>query len=100
MKEKEFVELLAERWESTPKKAAEQLEEFFALFKKEFKANGELTFNAIGKFILQDKPAREAKNPMTGETVKVPAKVVAKWRPNKKFKDEVLNAASPKPKAK
>jgi len=90
MREKEFVEKLAAKWDITKKEAEERLDVVFATLKEALKAVGELTLNDFGKFIVQQKPAREARNPMTGETVKVPAKTVAKWRPNKKFKDEVL----------
>ncbi|MCL2587277.1 MAG: HU family DNA-binding protein [Firmicutes bacterium] len=90
MREKEFIEKLAEKWEVTKKEAEAFMDAYHALVKEVLKKNGELTLNDMGKYVLQNRPAREARNPMTGETVKVPAKTVAKWRPNKKFKDEVF----------
>ena len=90
MKEKEFVEKLAERMDITKKAAEEMLSHVTTLMRETMKTGEEIVFNTMGKFFVQAKPAREARNPMTGETVKVPAKTVAKWRPNKKFKDEVF----------
>ena len=93
MREKEFVEKLAEKWGITKKEAEARMDEYHETIKEVLKAGGQLTLNDMGKFVVQERPAREARNPMTGETVKVPAKTVAKWRPNKKFKDEVLGGA-------
>ena len=98
MKEKEFVDQLAQKWGVDKKQATAMLSGYTEVVGKTLLEHGEVTLNAMGKFVLQAKPAREARNPMTGDTVKVPAKTVAKWRPNKKFKDEVLAKAKPKKK--
>ena len=98
MKEKEFVEKLAEKRQITKKEAQELVDDVIGMMKEIMKTGEELVFNGMGKFFVQNRPAREARNPMTGETVKVPAKTVAKWRPNKKFKDEVFGAAPAKKK--
>lgn len=37
-------------------------------------------FTGFGQFVVVDKPARTARNPKTGESVKVPAKQVVKFR--------------------
>jgi len=90
MKQKEFVEKLAERSETPAKVVEAFMEHYNGLMKEVLKSHGEVTINEMGKFVLQNKPARTAKNPMTGETVQVPAKTVAKWKPNKKFKDAMF----------
>ena len=95
MREKEFVEKLAEKWDISKKEAQGRFDDFNAVLSAMLLEHGQVTMNAMGKYVLQAKPAREARNPMTGETVKVPAKTVAKWQPNKKFKDEVLAKAKP-----
>jgi len=96
MNEKDFIDKMAEKRGITKKEAKELIDDYNSLKKEALLEAGTLTINDMGKYILQEKPAREARNPMTGETVKVPAKTVVKWRPNKKFKDEVL--AKPKKK--
>lgn len=97
MKEKELLEKLASKWGIPAKAAKVFVDDYHAEIQDALKKNGEVTLNDMGKYVVQNKPAREARNPMTGETVKVPAKTVAKWRPNKKFKDSVL-AGTPKKK--
>lgn len=96
MKEKEFLEKFAAKRGITKKEAEAILDDLNALEKEVLKKEGELVLNDMGKYVVIDKPARMARNPMTGQEVKVPAKKVVKWRPNKKFKEEVLGAAAPK----
>lgn len=43
----------------------------------------------IGRVILVDRKARMARNPMTGEAVKVPAKKALKFRFAKSFKEAI-----------
>ncbi len=64
-------------------------------------AGGEdVAISGFAKFRRIDRPARLARNPATGETVKVKAKRVARITPLKNFKDAVLTGKMPKPPAK
>ena len=64
-------------------------------------ASGEdVAISGFAKFRRIDRPARLARNPATGETVKVKAKRVARITPLKNFKDAVLTGKMPKPPAK
>ena len=49
----------------------------------------EVSFAGFGSFTTVKKSARTGRNPQTGETVKIPAKTVPKFRPASKFKDAV-----------
>jgi DNA-binding protein HU-beta len=61
-------------------------------------AKGEIVnLSGFAKFAKIKRPARLARNPATGETVKVPAKTVAKVTALKGFKDVALGV-SPAPK--
>ena len=65
-------------------------------------ASGEdVAISGFAKFRRIDRPARMARNPATGEMVKVKAKRVARITPLKAFKDAVLSGKAPrKPAAK
>ena len=89
MKKSEFVEILATSAELTKKQATAVVEEFWQIILAALKKGDEVVF-CHGKFVLKKKPAREGRNPLTGETVKIAAKVVPQFKPNKKFKDGVL----------
>jgi len=51
----------------------------------------DVAISGFAKFRRIDRPARLARNPATGETVKVAAKRVARITPLKAFKDSVLS---------
>ncbi len=60
-------------------------------------AGEDVAISGFAKFRRIDRPARLARNPATGETVKVKAKRVARITPLKTFKDSVLTGKAPKP---
>lgn len=52
--------------------------------------NGErIEIRGFGSFNLHHRPARIARNPKTGEAVKMPTKVAIHFKPGKDFKDRV-----------
>jgi DNA-binding protein HU-beta len=55
----------------------------------------DVAISGFAKFRRIDRPARMARNPATGEMVKVPAKRVARITPLKAFKDSVLSGKPP-----
>ncbi len=57
----------------------------------------DVAISGFAKFRRIDRPARMARNPATGEMVKVKAKRVARITPLKAFKDAVLSGKAPKP---
>lgn len=53
------------------------------------KKGNEVSIAGLGIFSVKQRAARMARNPKTGEQVKVPATKVPKFRPAKAFKDAV-----------
>ncbi|MES2471006.1 MAG: HU family DNA-binding protein [Patescibacteria group bacterium] len=53
------------------------------------KKGEEVSIAGIGIFSVKNRAAREARNPRTGETIKVPAMKVPKFRAAKALKDAV-----------
>ena len=72
----------------TKKTANTVLEEFTKLAYKE--AKNSFVIPGIGKLVLAKRKARMGRNPATGETIKIPAKTVVKFRIAKACKDAVL----------
>ena len=56
---------------------------------KETKKNGEFTIPGIGKLVKAERKARTGRNPQTGETIKIKAKTVVKFRVSKSAKDAI-----------
>lgn len=50
-----------------------------ATITEEFKKGNVIVLKDFGKFELKDKPARKGRNPATGETIDIPAKIVPKF---------------------
>jgi DNA-binding protein HU-beta len=86
---------LAERVELTKKQATQFLEELADLAYKE--AKNSFTLPGLGKLVLVNRKARMGRNPATGETIKIPAKKVVKFRVSKACKDSILGTAAKKP---
>ena len=89
---------LAESVDVPKKTAAQMLEELAELAYKEAK-NG-FTLPGLGKLVLVHRKARMGRNPATGETIRIPAKKVVKFRVAKACKDAVLGGGGGKKKAK
>jgi DNA-binding protein HU-beta len=59
---------------------------------KETKRKGEFTLPGFGKLVKVHRKARLGRNPATGETIKIKAKTVVKFRVTKAWKDAILGA--------
>lgn len=66
------------------------MESMTSMAYSEVEKNGEFTIPGIGKLVKVQRKAREGRNPATGETIKIPAKTVVKFRVAKAAKDAVL----------
>ena len=101
MKKAEFIEKFMASTGFPKKQAVEVIGKFWEIVVASVKKNDEVPFD-YGKFVLKSKPAAPAKdgiNPATGEKIRIaakPARVVPKFTPNKRFKEEVLPAAKKK----
>ena len=49
----------------------------------ELKRGGNVQLIGFGTFSVDERSAREGRNPKTGEKMQIPAKKVAKWKPSK-----------------
>ena len=84
-----LVRAMAEKLDIPNKQAAAGLEMLAELAVKETKKNGEFTIPGIGKLVKAERKARLGRNPQTGETIKIKAKTVVKFRVAKATKDAI-----------
>lgn len=73
------------------KQISEVLGELTDLAYKEAKVG--FTLPGLGKLVVVNRKARMGRNPATGETIKIPAKKVLKFRIAKAAKDAISPAA-------
>ncbi len=89
MNKKELVEAMAGAAEIS-KASAEKALNGMLMAVTEALANGDkVTLVGFGTFSTVKRAARQAKNPRTGELIKIPAKTVAKFKPGSKLADAV-----------
>ena len=84
----QIINHIAEKASLKRKQAAQILEDLAALAYKE--AKNSFTLPGIGKLVLVNRKARMGRNPATGETIKIPAKKVVKFRIAKACKEAIL----------
>jgi len=84
----QLASILAEDNEISKKQAVDILDQLAALAYSHAKES--FTIPGIGKLVLENRKARMGRNPQTGETIKIPAKKVVKFRIAKACKDAVI----------
>jgi len=88
MTKSQIMASVAETAEISKKQAVAAVEALVALAYKNAK-NG-FTLPGLGKLLLVNRKARLGRNPATGETIKIKAKRVVKFRVAKAAKDAIL----------
>jgi DNA-binding protein HU-beta len=86
-----MIQELADAEELPKKQVKSLLDNLAALAYKEAK-NG-FVIPGLGKLVLVQRKARTGRNPATGETIKIPAKKVVKFKVSKTAKDAILGVA-------
>ncbi|MEO8065784.1 MAG: HU family DNA-binding protein [Candidatus Doudnabacteria bacterium] len=90
MTKSETLNALAEKLGKTRKEAGEILDAVVSLAYDEVKKSGEFTIPGLGKLLKKHREARMGRNPATGESIKIAAKTVVKFRVAKAAKDSIL----------
>jgi DNA-binding protein HU-beta len=84
-----LTRFLAEKLEITNKQSAAFLDLLAQTAIKETKKNGVFVIPGIGRLVKADRKARMGRNPQTGESIKIKAKTVVKFRVAKSAKDVI-----------
>lgn len=86
----EIMSALAEAAEISKKQAVAAYEKLLAIAYEGAKSPKGIVLPGLGKLIKINRKARMGRNPATGETIKIAAKKVVKFRVAKAAKDAVL----------
>ena len=86
----QLVSTLSENLDITKKDVNNFLDTLNDIAYKETKKNGAFTLPGLGKLVLVKRKARMGRNPATGETIKIKAKTVVKFRVAKACKDTII----------
>jgi DNA-binding protein HU-beta len=85
----EFVTALSFKLGCTKKEADKYLKAFEEVIMEELKNGGKIQLIGFGSFEVIERPAREGRNPLTGDTLNIPAVKVARFKPGKALKDSI-----------
>jgi DNA-binding protein HU-beta len=90
MTQSQIIKELGEKTETNNKVAKQFLGYFAEMAVRETKKKGVFVMPGIGRLVRVDRKARIGRNPATGESIKIPAKKVVKFRIAKSVKDAIV----------
>jgi DNA-binding protein HU-beta len=90
MTQSQFIKELAGTCDVPTKTAKALVTAYSELAVKETKKNGLCVLPGLGRLVRQERKARMGRNPATGETIKIAAKKVVKFRIAKAVKDAIV----------
>lgn len=89
MNKAELVAAVAEKAEISKKDAEAAVKAFTDVVAEELKKGEKIQLVGFGTFEVADRPAREGRNPKTGETMTIAASKTPKFKAGKALKDMV-----------
>ena len=89
MNKTELIAAVAEKAEISKKDAEKAVKAFTDAVAEELAKGGKVQLVGFGNFEVSERPAREGRNPITGETMTIAASKTPKFKPGKALKDEI-----------
>ncbi len=89
MNNSDLAEKLAGETGVTKTDAKKAVDAVFAAIAEAAAAGDEISLNGFGKFKVKDSPAREGRNPSSGETIQIAASKKLTFAPAKAIKDKL-----------
>ena len=89
MNKTELIAAVAEKAEISKKDAEKAVKAFTDVVSEELVNGGKIQLVGFGTFKVSERPAREGRNPRTGETMTIAATKTPKFKVGKALKDMV-----------
>ena len=89
MNKTELIAAVAEKAEISKKDAEKAVKAFTDAVAEELAKGGKVQLVGFGNFEVSERPAREGRNPRTGETMTIAASKTPKFKPGTALKDEI-----------
>ena len=89
MNKTELIAAVAEKAEISKKDAEKAVKAFTDVVSEELVNGGKIQLVGFGTFEVSERPAREGRNPRTGETMTIAASKSPKFKAGKALKDMV-----------
>jgi DNA-binding protein HU-beta len=85
----DLIDHIAEEAEISKAAAGRALDAFVGAVRATLKKGGSVTLVGFGTFVVGKRAARSGRNPRTGDSIKIKAAKVPKFRPGKGLKDAI-----------
>ncbi len=99
MNQAELIEKVAATVGLEKSEAGRVVEAALAEISTALKASDKVSLSGLGIFDVNDRKARQGRNPATGETIQIAASKSVKFRPTKSLKDAISPSTRSTPKA-
>lgn len=93
MNKTQLVEIISEKAELPKTTAARVLETVLESITASLKKGDPVLLVGFGTLVVNERAAREGRNPVTGETIKIKKTKVVKFKPGKVLKEAVKESA-------
>ncbi len=87
MNRKELIDAISSKTKKSRKESDVFLNAFLNSVKGELKKGGSVNLVGFGSFKVVNRPAREARNPRTGQKIRIPARKAPVFRAGKGLKE-------------
>lgn len=87
MTKAELIEKIVAKTGMSKNTSEKVLKAFLESVEETLGKESKLALSGLGTFVVEQRSAREGRNPRTGETLTIPACKIVKFRPGKQLKD-------------
>ena len=89
MNKADLIAAIADSTDQTKDAVSKTIEAALTTITAALTRGEEIALTGFGSFSVSDRPARQGRNPRTGEATAIPASKAAKFKAGKKLKDAV-----------
>jgi nucleoid DNA-binding protein len=89
MTKQQLIEKVAAKTELGKAEVEVALDSVLGLIAEALRSNERVDLRGFGSFVVKDKKERQGRNPRTGETITIPAKRDASFRPGKELTEKL-----------
>ena len=90
MNKNELIDAVATAASIKKSEAETVIDAVFDTIAGELKKGSEVRLTGFGSFVVSNRAATEGRNPRTGETIKIPARKVPRFRAGKGLKEAIV----------